>query len=89
MIRRFKKDVREQVKKSFRDRTIFAESFPHSAVEETANEALLAVRVRGQASGGKRQLFSVTLEKALFSSPRRLPGNRGGTPKAPGASACR
>ena len=69
VIRRFKKDVREQVKKSFRDRTIFPESFPHSAVEEAANEALLAVRVRGQASGGKRQLFSVTLEKALFSSP--------------------
>ena len=69
VIRRFKKDVREQVKKSFRDREIFPESFPHSAVEETANEALLAVRVRGQASGGKRQLFSVTLEKALFSSP--------------------
>ena len=69
VIRRFKKDVRDQVKKSFRDRTIFPESFQHSAVEETANEALLAVRVRGQASGGKRQLFSVTLEKALFSSP--------------------
>ena len=69
VIRRFKKDVREQVKKSFRDRTIFPESFPHSAVEETANGALLAVRVRGHASGGKRQLFSVTLEKALFSSP--------------------
>ena len=69
VIRRFKKDVREQMKRSFRDREIFPESFPHSAVEETANEALLAVRVRGQAGGGKRQLFSVTLEKALFSSP--------------------
>ena len=67
VIRRFKKDVREQVKKSFRDRTIFPESFPHSAVEETANEALLAVHPEN--SGGKRQLFSVTLEKALFSSP--------------------
>ena len=69
VIRRFKKDVREQVKESFRDRTIFPESFALSHVEETANEALLEVRVRGQASGGKRQLFSVTLEKALFSSP--------------------
>ena len=69
VIRRFKMDVREQVKESFRDRTIFPESFALSHVEETANEALLAVRVRGQASGGKRQLFSVTLEKALFSSP--------------------
>ena len=69
VIRRFKMDVHEQVKESFRDRTIFPESFALSHVEETANEALLAVRVRGQASGGKRQLFSVTLEKALFSSP--------------------
>ena len=69
IIRRFKKDVREQVKKSFRDREIFPERFQHSGMEEAANEALLAVRVRGQASGGKRQLFSVTLEKALFSSP--------------------
>ena len=69
VIRRFKKDVREQVKQSFRDRTVFRRSFAHSAVEETANEALLAVRVRGRAGGGKRQLFSVTLEKALFSSP--------------------
>ena len=69
VIRRFKKDVREQVKGSFRDRKIFRNPFQHSALEEAANEALLAVRVRGQAAGGKRQLFSVTLEKALFSSP--------------------
>ena len=69
VIRRFKKDVREQVKKSFRDRTIFRKSFSLTAVEEAANEALLAVQVRGQAARGKRQLFSVTLEKALFSSP--------------------
>lgn len=69
VIRRFKKDVREQVKKSFRDREIFRRPFPLSGVEEAANEALLAVRVRGQAGGGRRQLFSVTLEKALFSSP--------------------
>ena len=69
VIRRFKKDVREQVKKSFRDRTIFRKPFSLSGLEEAANEALLSVRVRGQAAGGRRQLFSVTLEKALFSSP--------------------
>ncbi len=69
VIRRFKKDVREQVKQSFRDRKIFPESFPLSTEEETANNVLLAVRVRGQATGGGRKLFSVTLEKALFSSP--------------------
>ena len=69
VIRRFKKDVREQVKRSFRDRTILRNPFSLSSVEEAASEALLAVRVRGQAAGGSRQLFSVTLEKALFSSP--------------------
>ncbi len=83
VIRRFKKDVREQVKKSFRDRTIYRNPFPLSAVEEAANDALLAVPVRGRTAGGSRmqaagpesrgsrsrQLFSVTLEKALFSSP--------------------
>ena len=69
VIRRFKKDVREQVKRSFRDRTILRAQFPLSPLEEAANEALLAVPVRGQAAGGGRQLFSVTLEKALFSSP--------------------
>ena len=69
VIRRFKKDVRKQVKKSFRNRKILRKPFPLSGVEEAANEALLAVRVRGQAAGGRRQLFSVTLEKALFSSP--------------------
>lgn len=69
VIRRFKKDVREQVKRSFRDRRIFRKRFPLSAPEEAASEALLAVQVRGQAARGKRQLFSVTLEKALFSSP--------------------
>ena len=69
VIRRFKKDVRDQVERSFRDREVFRRSFALSSVEEAANEALLAVRVRGQAAGGRRQLFSVTLEKALFSSP--------------------
>ena len=69
VIRRFKKDVREQVERSFRDRKIIRNSFPLSDAEEAANEALLAVRVRGQAARGGRQLFSVTLEKALFSSP--------------------
>ena len=51
VIRRFKKDVREQVKRSFRDRTILRNPFSLSSVEEAASEALLAVRVRGQASG--------------------------------------
>ena len=69
VIRRFKKDVRAEVKKSFRDRRVFRRRFRLSAAEEKANEALLAVEVAGRAEGGGRRLFSVTLEKALFSSP--------------------
>ncbi|MDE2927977.1 MAG: helicase-related protein [Acidobacteriota bacterium] len=68
VIRRFKKDVREQVKRSFRDRKIFRNRFQHSALEEVANQALLELCVRGKVAGGRRHLFSVTLEKALFSS---------------------
>ena len=71
VIRRFKKDIRHQVRDAFRDRTVFRRSFPVSAIEESAYRALLDVRVakadgRGQSS---RDLFLVTLEKALFSSP--------------------
>ncbi len=121
VIRRFKKDVREQVRDAFRDREIVRRRFPASAAEEAAYEALLAVRVAGPGSaappgsappsgsapaagsvrpgpgqagqaeqaeggatlfhrssppgpaggagGGRRDLFLVTLEKALFSSP--------------------
>ena len=88
VIRRFKKDVREQVRDAFRDREIVRRRFPASAAEEAAYEALLAVRVApagggrrdpvpsvitpspaGGAGGGRRDLFLVTLEKALFSSP--------------------
>ena len=80
VIRRFKKDVREQVRDAFRDREIVRRRFPASAAEEAAYEALLAVRVAGLGAAGpagsaapaapaRRDLFLVTLEKALFSSP--------------------
>ncbi len=69
VIRRFKKDVREQVTQSFRDREIIRTRFPLSEPEEAANEAMLAVPVAGTSGKASRQLFSVTLEKALFSSP--------------------
>ena len=70
VVRRFKKDVRGQVKKTFRDREVFPVRFPVTAQEEAAYQALLAVKVasaRGKAL--RRDLFTVTLEKALFSSP--------------------
>ena len=106
VIRRFKKDIRADVRDAFMDRVVHPNKFPASAKEERAYEALLAVKVaraggsRGSASlraapgdglrraGGaeagdeasagsgataagqvRRNLFLVTLEKALFSSP--------------------
>ena len=74
VIRRFKKDIRNQVRNAFRDREIVRHRFPASTAEETAYEALLAVKVAPSRSalgtGAKRRhLFLVTLEKALFSSP--------------------
>ena len=70
VIRRFKKDVQEQVREAFRDRQVFQQRVPASAEEEAAHGALLAVRVAGRRpDAAGRDLFTVTLEKALFSSP--------------------
>ena len=70
VIRRFKKDVQEQVSEAFKDRKVFAQRFPASPEEEAAYEALLAVQAAsGHPDSAKRDLFIVTLEKALFSSP--------------------
>ena len=74
VIRRFKKDIRNQVRNAFRDREISRRRFPASKEEEAAYEALLAVKVapsRAAAPGTglkRRDLFIVNLEKALFSS---------------------
>ena len=69
VIRRFKKDVQEQVREAFRDRQVLPQRFQATPEEEAAYEALLAVLPSGRASAGRRDLFLVTLEKALFSSP--------------------
>ena len=70
VIRRFKKDVQEQVRDAFRDRQVFPQGFPASEAEEAAYDALLAVRIAGRRpETATRDLFAVTLEKALFSSP--------------------
>ena len=70
VIRRFKKDVQEQVRDAFRDRQVFPQGFPASTAEEAAYDALLAVRIAGRRhESATRDLFAVTLEKALFSSP--------------------
>ena len=72
VIRRFKKDIPDDVRDAFRDRTTHRRRFPVSAMEESAYEALLGVQVaKGQVAKAhlRRDLFLVTLEKALFSSP--------------------
>ena len=98
VVRRFKKDIRHQVRDAFRDREIYRCPFPASPLEEAAYDALLALKVAGErgtvnsdtgasvaamfgseteivsrapvsAASAQRDLFVVTLEKALFSSP--------------------
>ena len=69
VIRRFKKDVQAQVREAFRDREVHAQKFTASTTEEAAYEALLAVPTADGRATRNRDLFHVTLEKALFSSP--------------------
>lgn len=71
VIRRFKKDVRDQLKGNFPEREIELAKTPATPVEEAAYARLMDVSFhtldgRGQGAG---QLFRTTLEKALFSSP--------------------
>jgi len=69
-IRRFKKDIKDQVASSFKERTIsrvFAEASP---LEEEAFEVLTQLKfARLDQRRGGAMLFRTTLEKALFSSP--------------------
>lgn len=72
VIRRFKKDIRDQVEGEFKDRMVF--KLPHSASpeEEAAYDALLAIRFTRAGlhdSDKPASLLRVTLQKALFSSP--------------------
>ena len=55
---------------AFQDREVFPQWFPASVEEEEAYDTLLAVPIAGREPGGAgRDLFTVTLEKSLFSSP--------------------
>ena len=69
VIRRFKKDVQDDVREAFPDREVFTRRIPASTAEETAYNALLAVQIASAGRSTHRDLFIVTLEKALFSSP--------------------
>lgn len=71
-IRRFKKDIRDQVASTFPERTLRKLPVDASASEEHAYECLegLALRKAGrQGTGGGGMLFKTLLEKSLFSSP--------------------
>ena len=70
-IRRFKKDVKDQVQGAFKDRVVSIEQCQASAAEEAAFEVFTSLSL--EMDVGKQpiagQLFKTSLEKALFSSP--------------------
>ncbi len=72
VVRRFKKDIRDQVSADFQERVTTCLRQPASAQEEAAYRALLAVPFTqgGEHRGGKQQeLQRVGMQKGLFSSP--------------------
>jgi len=69
-IRRFKKDIKDQVSKSFKERRIAVAKCQASEAEEAAFDVFTQMnftRLDQRRMAGK--LFKTTLEKALFSSP--------------------
>ncbi len=72
VIRRFKKDIKDQVSAEFKERVTTLLRQPASLEEETAYRHLLEIPFTqsGQHKGGKQQeLQRIGLQKALFSSP--------------------
>ncbi|GAB3629983.1 RNA polymerase-associated protein RapA [Pandoraea terrae] len=72
VIRRFKKDIRDQVSADFQERKTTCLRHPASASEEAAYHALLDVAFTqgGQRKAGRQQeLQRIGLQKTLFSSP--------------------
>lgn len=72
VIRRFKKDIKDQVQSDFQERQTMCLRQAASAQEEAAYRALLDVPFTqgGQRKGGRQQeLQRVAMQKALFSSP--------------------
>jgi superfamily II DNA or RNA helicase len=70
-IRRFKKDVREQMKKDFPERQVFKLAADSNPVEDSAFDALAELKLTSDSGGAKSgtMLFRTVLEKSLFSSP--------------------
>jgi superfamily II DNA or RNA helicase len=69
VIRRFKKDVRDQLQESFPEREIDTVRTLATPVEEIAFDRLSEAKFRTLDGKGAGQLFRTVLEKALFSSP--------------------
>ncbi|WP_240537392.1 DEAD/DEAH box helicase [Vibrio sp. CUB2] len=70
IVRRFKKDVKDQMKGEFPERNIQSIYANASSQEEEVYRRLVAASLKSMDSGRKSsRLFKVTLEKALFSSP--------------------
>lgn len=72
VVRRFKKDIRDQVPEDFPERATMRLTEPASAAEEDAYRALLEIPFTqgGEHRAGKQQaLQRVGMQKALFSSP--------------------
>jgi superfamily II DNA/RNA helicase len=72
VIRRFKKDIRDQVAEEFKERITEQLRQPASPEEEAAYEALLAIPFtqKGRRQAGRQQeLQRVGMQKGVFSSP--------------------
>lgn len=96
-VRRFKKDVREEIRQDFPERQVFRFRAKPSASEELAFARLaeLNLAIDKDRRNGAEMLFRTTLEKALLSSPaaclqtvrERMKRLRGKDPSHPDLSA--
>lgn len=70
-LRRFKKDVRDQIRADFPERRVFRFPAKLTAPEEAAFQQLadLSLQIDTGRRGGAEMLFRTTLEKSLLSSP--------------------
>ncbi len=70
-IRRFKKDIKNQVRGSFLERKIAVEECKASSAEEAAYDIFTEMKLQMDLNKkrGTGQLFKTSLEKSLFSSP--------------------
>ncbi|KSV16609.1 ATP-dependent helicase [Dehalococcoides mccartyi] len=70
-IRRFKKDVKDQIQGCFKERRVSIEKCSASAIEEQAFKVFADMHLEMDKGrhGAAGQLFKTLLEKAMFSSP--------------------